>query len=689
MNNANKIIVHQTIHGYNDGHNLLASSCLIPTEILTKMQILTDLTGNYKFEGFEHYLTAYPIKEIDSFAIAKTWYATEMKRPGCAWTHTFLINYDDLYYINSIAPLLESFMRPTLGEYSIYEIPLTFDINKLQKKHYYNNKINKDIIITILNAIYNLSSPLFIESSDSDFYEELLISIWLQLPPSIKYNFKFCTGSLEDRSTKDCIFDIQIIPSGSNNFYFRTNEKNILRDQTNVAAVFDNKFFFLFEDLENPGSLRNFLRAASDNTINSRKDISVLLNIYERIKNNCFGENNIKYILEILYNNYPSNLAAPSLKKLLFGNSKRKYFNVSDIELLNIINSNSKYSDMFFFEDIYSKKKLLSLFNNLSEYGIAEPLVNLLSKSNNSLTNYIYRTLIDNISEIEAPRYFSLNTKLALPLISRFPSLVNTSNLWYSNRYNKLEILDIILKNKINNPLLWVDTVKSLIDLGDTVLINNFIEKEPYLFLDSLENLFTNHFFKFPLHDIENVLSVLLIKQELLCSWYDKKNIIDIISLKLLLQFLDPNSNYITNEFAHKLASTFLKNKLDKNFCNEEYSFFLNFVQRGILSHEQTIDVIEICFPKVHFALSQDALQYKFWRYLEKHLPDIGAYTNWDKCERLRRGVTDLAISMSLETSYFANIISSMGIVSEIFKYCNTFSDGIDFLNKLNLEMKS
>ena len=95
MKNEN-LLIEQALHGYVNGHHLLAFSNVFSDKSQRLMDILSDLSGPEVKEGFTEYITGYPLYEDKYYAIAKTWYAPEMKRPGCVWTHTLLIDFKDL-----------------------------------------------------------------------------------------------------------------------------------------------------------------------------------------------------------------------------------------------------------------------------------------------------------------------------------------------------------------------------------------------------------------------------------------------------------------------------------------------------------------------------------------------------------------------------------------------------------------
>ncbi|MBV1928321.1 MAG: hypothetical protein KUG81_02260, partial [Gammaproteobacteria bacterium] len=63
-------------------------------------------------KGSPPYVSGYPVPELSAYALAKTWPAPEMPRPGCVWTHTILIGYSDVARLESIFSLLDVFCRP-------------------------------------------------------------------------------------------------------------------------------------------------------------------------------------------------------------------------------------------------------------------------------------------------------------------------------------------------------------------------------------------------------------------------------------------------------------------------------------------------------------------------------------------------------------------------------------------------
>src|SRR6266436_1552911 len=108
------IELDQTLHGYENGHRLLASSLRLESRDERALLTMSDLSGPTAAESFLEYLTGYMLPGGSHYAIAKTWYASEMERPGCVWTHTLLISAGDIHKVGSLASVYKRFFRPRL-----------------------------------------------------------------------------------------------------------------------------------------------------------------------------------------------------------------------------------------------------------------------------------------------------------------------------------------------------------------------------------------------------------------------------------------------------------------------------------------------------------------------------------------------------------------------------------------------
>jgi len=96
---------------------LLSSSVDLSVDARKALLFQSDLSGPTIYKGFETYLTGYQVPDSKYYAFAKTWYANEMPRPGCAWTHTLLIELVDVGKIVEFKSSMRFFKRPELNFY--------------------------------------------------------------------------------------------------------------------------------------------------------------------------------------------------------------------------------------------------------------------------------------------------------------------------------------------------------------------------------------------------------------------------------------------------------------------------------------------------------------------------------------------------------------------------------------------
>ena len=126
------ISINQTLHGYANGHQMLATSCEWTLDQRKKLDTLSDLNGQCDEKNFKDYYTGYPIAGGTQYVIAKTWYAAEMERPGCVWTHSLILSIEDIARIQSEVDLLKLFVRPSSHHFDGYKRVLQLEVGDFE-----------------------------------------------------------------------------------------------------------------------------------------------------------------------------------------------------------------------------------------------------------------------------------------------------------------------------------------------------------------------------------------------------------------------------------------------------------------------------------------------------------------------------------------------------------------------------
>ena len=208
MNVESPAVAHHVLHGYNDGHRLLSSSIKLPKEVERIMLPLSDLSGQ-SGGTVEPYLTGYPLKATSQYAFARTWLAPEIKRPGCVWTHTLLVSFDDLQSFLCREDLTNLFRRPeNENDLSFYREPIALDDSKANESFFFSEGFANRILYTLIctdEGQVAVSVPSF------SVVERDFIEVWRRLWPPQQASFTFCTGVKVPRTLDGKCFDLQAV----------------------------------------------------------------------------------------------------------------------------------------------------------------------------------------------------------------------------------------------------------------------------------------------------------------------------------------------------------------------------------------------------------------------------------------------------------------------------------------------
>jgi GTPase-associated protein 1 len=209
--------IHQLLHGYDNGHRLLAASEAIAPELLRLIDRLSDATGSSSHPDDDGYLTGYPLSN-DRYAFARTWPAWEVQRPNCVWTHTLLLSAEHLKSADDIREWITLFQRPEpngLERYGRPILPVEAMIAPLEQRGSLFSVDTKQLSY-LCHALYSRNEGLsWIEITDRVEREEVALAVWTQQWPALRRHFSFCTGALEPRRVGDRPFDLCLVPTGA------------------------------------------------------------------------------------------------------------------------------------------------------------------------------------------------------------------------------------------------------------------------------------------------------------------------------------------------------------------------------------------------------------------------------------------------------------------------------------------
>ena len=145
-----EVLIHQALHGYKSGHQLLAASGEFSISERGLMDTMSDGAGINAVNCPDGYLTGYALPESKKYVLAKTWYADDKERSGCVWTHSLIFDITDISYMRFTREILQLFHKPEKEVLDEYKEPITLFEMK--------TPVSLDKLQYVLYTIYAMSS---------------------------------------------------------------------------------------------------------------------------------------------------------------------------------------------------------------------------------------------------------------------------------------------------------------------------------------------------------------------------------------------------------------------------------------------------------------------------------------------------------------------------------------------------
>lgn len=208
MNTVSSDSIDQALFGYADGHRQIASSVRLPPKDLYLLSSASDLASGVRLGERDSYLSGLPLPESRRYALFRTWAAPEMPRPGCVWSHVFLLGPKIFASIPALSQVLPFFRRPVADEISFYGDPLNISTPRMIEP------ARIDLVSEIVSSYYTLGrATLSPASGEQDEIEKAILAVWSQQWPRLRSSFSFCTAPLsENRRTEQNDYNIQVAP---------------------------------------------------------------------------------------------------------------------------------------------------------------------------------------------------------------------------------------------------------------------------------------------------------------------------------------------------------------------------------------------------------------------------------------------------------------------------------------------
>jgi len=654
---------HQVLHGYSDGHRLLSSSISFAPDTDRLLFVMSDMSGPSMSLGFERYLTGYPLPTEESYALAMTWYAPEMRRPGCVYTHTILIKNQDLPYIRNFLNILGLFRRPK-GNDDLEFFKETLELIDIESS--VTNVLVTLPVINISKVIDSVYShpgkPIFVAEESTEAWENTFLQIWSQQWPKLMRNFSFCTGALTSRRISGHHLDLQHVPwSYVNQLHREVPEGIIVGIGDSNPCKGSDWVSFLVKDVCWPDkNFRQFIRKFGVESDEGRILMPLLARTYIDIYlcNDCIPS--IENIILDTCRIFPSVNQGKKFKKAIFGLDGLLSNVMSEDEIL-CSTVTSKYNKCLPPILLRIKERAANLYL-LNPQKCIEISISILNDRLNKVRNEFIVGVFSAVNDSDAI-LFANEFKGILPTLLTYNSnLLSYVSIWSLSGISRQEVLaEAKVNGFLNNQVL-----SAIIHSGSSDDIaselTHYFEKDAIIAALNYQNT-TNDFIGW------NWVAAFRNYNDVLTTWILSQEEINATVIAILANSLLDDAH--TSDKLPLKCWSFLANNLNLLGDRDLYIGSVGYLAMMAFSG---IDVrysgIMACvFQPVHDLAANNEINYNIWQRISRYLPSVGL-KEWDRCEKLRKGLVEKYIECNWPIQNFLSSVQSKETLSKILDLC-------------------
>ena len=617
------IEIQQMLHGYKLGHNYVQGSILLPSSHdMDKIATLSDWSEFVDKDGERDYITAYPLPESPYYVIAKSWYADEMRRPGCVWTHSLLIQRNDLGKITDYCQLLALFKRPVVNEEDFSDYSKSIVLNEtsiyLESNGYPSLTEAK---VSQLYASMLLQQPVFIlKETDNTELQKLLLDLYNYLPSDLLWRKSLCSGTASPRTYEGQPLSLQFVTHDGGNVTYLSNK--IPSQGSQLVAV-----SLLNEQRQLPELIRHFEAELGDDERRLRGFLEVVVLVNRVCKNEEEKQRVLLSILSQLSETFPQptegenikrSVLQPSLSRDL-GGEENFLYTISTINMSSFTEEQIGYTKRLHdlsSEQFLSLLKQLYSLENINEWG---------KQTVKNIDHFVSFAEIGGLSQ---------NDRMFFQTIIRSNTELLNQIVWTEFSKEELEsVLSIFSDRKVVKAFKhWSVLFKTMLELkvpiarelAKMVLSHDKKCVSEYLTYINQEG----HCPQLPVsEELESYPDVVL-------TWLSGVSYITHETAYVLMNSIDEYSPLVKNG-GSKIWMPFANVLTEKDPI--QYYVFL-YILSFNWQDKDALSYLRKAFYPIHTLLAQDKLDYSLWYKIEPYTEHL-FLAFWDKCKKMRKMV--------------------------------------------------
>ncbi|RGF20887.1 hypothetical protein [Phocaeicola massiliensis] len=629
------MIIEQTLHGYDKGHGMLASSFSVrPDEDSSLMAILSDWTGYRNESDDDSYMTFYPLSNGKKYAFAKTWYAEEMERPGCVWTHTLIVNLDEMDRNFDFRLLNNYFKRPNIGDYNYYQHKIEIESFDLKVSNPVFDEFDDISLIVLYLLLLGKNKGLYIYmEKNQKIYVDLCFYLLQYLPLDFLKDVELSTGSVSGRKYGEKDFSILFTNKDTHlSLSDAPWKRQIKMENFHIGLQ-----YIIEQSKKENDSLPSLMRLFKGDILDSKDKLlafASLMRMLDSALNGNVNSDQYAEILQLLYSNFPQEDEGVLLKynflskkiSSLYGTEEDFLYQIAKLENDNFLPQEScQFNNRLVALDKENHKSFLELMNKIAK---------LEHLNNSAVWSLIY--CVNNMEESELLILIEDNWENILPILVTNEKFFK-SGIWLRLSKEKFKsILLLYVEEVFDNFSHWDELLSKVIE--SEAIINKSLSKmivsnsyNPVkIIFDTANNNEVTFISPFLLQECLSKISDILM-------WMNYQEALNDRVEHFILYNIAPDDLEIS-----KLSSNYWNALLNRDNGEKNIEFYLYIY---ILAHNWKDDfsfkMLKQSFYHIYLELSKDKLSNRDWDRILGFTSDIFQIEKWDKCKILSFGLVE------------------------------------------------
>lgn len=657
------MIIEQTLYGYNKGHGLLASSFPVrPNNDSSLMSVLSDWTGFRNELGEDSYMTFYPLSNGEKYAFAKTWYADEMERPGCVWTHTLIVDLKDMDRNFDFRVLNDYFRRPQKDEYDFYQHKIEIDNFETRYSNVVFSMFDDTSLLVLYLLLLGNNKNLFIYmDKDQRAYVALCFYLLQYLPLDILKWVSMSTGSISRRKLGSEDFSIQFTDNITN-----ISLSNAPWNGKIAKENFTNGLLYIFEQSKKENDTFPSLIRLFREDIKDEKEklfaFAMLMKELDTALNEKVGGKEYANVLSLLEEYFPKQNEGIRLKSNFLSEKISSLYGTEEDYLFQIA---SLKNDSFLYpEETQFESRLMELDkdDHASYIDLITKIAALAHPNDTACKALLYA--INNMEEQELLNLIDKEWEKLLPFLSSNDRFFE-SGMWLKFSNDKFNTIFLLFSQKLFDKFIYWDGLLNKAIDAETLVSEDVSKKIIEKAKDAVSIIFEaansgSHHFVSP-----SLLQACLLKKQDIFIWMNSQETINERVERFLLYKIEPNDYDLKSN-----SSSVWKAFLNQDNENKNIDFYIYLY---ILAHNWhdviAIEMLKHSFYHIYIALSKNQLDEKYWNRISCFTSISYFIDKWDKCKILSRGLVDYLKNASVDIRILKEFTPNKKINERLVRY--------------------